>query len=219
MQQTADHSLIYSFTPRDGSSASFQNPALSFYVVLFNLRVSPVDVWAFLSPSRLWLWSSHYCLLVWTWVTLFSCHSGSPNRSRPGLYDIESMNGKWKMEPISSLLGYPWGQTSDFTHLIDQFFGYWIAQPEFVKKYYHQARVCSFTFLTHRSAQPLPLPHFPSHTDQKCKMASLGTHTIFLDGVGSDCFEFSPGLLLPVPVILCIHSVFSSRIEVSVQNH
>lgn len=65
----------------------------------------------------------------------------------------------------------------------------WICE----KRYYHQAPLCFFTFLPHRSPQPLPLPHIFQTRNIKWH-PYMDTH--YLSRVGSDCFEFSPGLLL-----------------------
>lgn len=108
---------------------------------------------------------------------LISCHYVSPNRSRPGLYDIESINWKWKMEPISWLPGCPWGQTPDFIHPIDQFFGYWVAEPVFVKKTWQHTRLCFFFFFYFPFSPQTPTApsNFP---DYKYKMVPLSGGTL-----------------------------------------
>lgn len=125
---------------------------------------------------------------------LISCHYVSPNRSRPGLYDIESINWKWKMEPISWLPGCPWGQTPDFIHPIDQFFGYWVAEPVFVKKTWQHTRLCFFFFFTFLFLPKPPLLHRIFQTTNTKWFPYQGAHSLL--GAGSVYTEFGPGLLL-----------------------
>lgn len=126
-----------------------------FLLCFFNLWVSPGVALAFCLHHQADLGVVFTACLL-DLGHFLPCHCVSPNRSRPGLYDIESIHWEWKMEPISWLLGCPWGQTSAFIHPIDHFFGYWMASPEFLKRHYHHTRLCSFTVLFLSPPPPLP---------------------------------------------------------------